>query len=306
MSSRRETSSSDEGAGAAMGAIARIWRRSNAPDYTGVVILLAGWIVVGLFATPFHRMFYVNDLRISYPHAEHQRVPVVMNFVYALFVPLGVLAAYNVVRQSRAAKHEATYLALTISIVTACFITDVIKNVVGRPRPDFLARCQPDPKIKPNILVSIEACTAPDGHTLQDGGRSFPSGHSAFAFSGLGFVRLFFAGQLRIFKHDSGGRDLSRALFCLAPILGAALIAISRTEDYRHDVYDISVGSLIGMTVAYWSYRRHWPTLTSDECDEPYPSTASDNPPAWQQIRDEEQGGAESNYELPQYGQPSN
>lgn len=278
---------------------------------------------VGLFATPFHRMFYVNDLRISYPHAEHQRVPVgkykrvfstlcslvtfptanvaVMNFVYALFIPLGVLAAYNTVRQSHAAKHEATYLSLVISIATACFITDVIKNVVGRPRPDFLARCQPDPSIKPNTLVSIEACTAPDGHTLQDGWRSFPSGHSAFAFSGLGFVSLFFAGQLRIFKHASGGRDLGRALFCLAPLLGAAMIAISRTEDYRHDVYDISVGSLIGMTIAYWSYRRHWPYLTSDDCDEPYPASDSENSATWQQIRDEEEAGAQSSYELQQY-----
>lgn len=225
-----------------------------------------------------------------------------MNFVYALFIPLGVLGVYNVARQSNVSKHEATYLPLVISIVTACFFTDVIKNAVGRPRPDLLARCQPDPATKPDTLVSIEVCTAPDGHTLQDAWRSFPSGHSTFAFAGLGFVSLYFAGQLRIFKHASGGRDLSRALFCLAPLLGAAMIAISRTEDYRHDVYDVTVGSIIGMTVAYWSYRRHWPKLTSDVCDEPYPPPGSENGPGWLHVRDEEEAGAESNYELRQYG----
>lgn len=26
--------------------------------------------------TPFHRMFFVNDLNISYPHASHERVSV--------------------------------------------------------------------------------------------------------------------------------------------------------------------------------------------------------------------------------------
>ena len=28
------------------------------------------------FIEPFHRMFYINDLAISYPHAEVERVPV--------------------------------------------------------------------------------------------------------------------------------------------------------------------------------------------------------------------------------------
>lgn len=66
--------------------------------------------------------------------------------------------------------------------------------------------------------------------------------------------------------------DLSRVLVALAPLIGAALIAISRLEDYRHDVYDVCAGSLLGILLANFSYRRYFPSLTASRCDEPYPS----------------------------------
>ena len=69
--------------------------------------------------------------------------------------------------------------------------------------------------------------------------------------------------------------DLSRVLLCLAPLIGAALIAISRLEDYRHDVWDVTCGSLLGISMAYFSYRRYYPSLRSTVCDEPYPSRAA-------------------------------
>ena len=66
--------------------------------------------------------------------------------------------------------------------------------------------------------------------------------------------------------------DLTRVLLALAPLIGAALIAISRCEDYRHDVYDVTTGSIIGMTLAYFSYRRYYPSLESPLCETPFPS----------------------------------
>jgi diacylglycerol diphosphate phosphatase/phosphatidate phosphatase len=282
--------------------IARFWKATHAPDYIGFALLLTAWILIVLFVTPFHQMFFINDLRISFPHAEHQRVSEFMNIVYAIIVPLIVLILWNLVARSSSAKHEVTYLSFGISIVLTAFITDVVKNAVGRPRPDLLARCQASSGTKPNLLVTIDACTAPKGFILHDGWRSFPSGHSSSAFAGLGFLALFFAGQLQVFRYAAGGRDLSRALLCLAPLLGAAMIAISRCEDYRHDVYDVCIGSALGMTVAYWSYRRHWPHLSNPRCDEPYPPPttegASQQQPGWQRVRDEEEAGADVGYEM--------
>lgn len=96
--------------------------------------------------------------------------------------------------------------------------------------------------------------------------------------------------------------DLLKALFCLAPLVGATMIAISRCQDYRHDVYDVTIGGLLGWTVAYWSYRRYWPRLSSAKCDEPYagPPGAAEDGPGYGRLRDEEEGAGGRNvgYEL--------
>ena len=56
------------------------------------------------------------------------------------------------------------------------------------------------------------------------------------------------------------------------PLIAAALIAISRCEDYRHDVYDVTVGSILGITIAHFTYRRYYPGLKARDCETPYPS----------------------------------
>ncbi|CRK22825.1 hypothetical protein BN1723_012795 [Verticillium longisporum] len=57
-------------------ALSRFWRRSHAPDYLGFFILFAAWMAIIAFVEPFHRMFFVNDLHIMFPHAEVERVSV--------------------------------------------------------------------------------------------------------------------------------------------------------------------------------------------------------------------------------------
>ncbi|KAI1326754.1 PAP2 superfamily protein [Xylariaceae sp. FL0255] len=269
--------------------LARFWTHSYAPDYLGFCALLAAYMILVFFVKPFHRMFYINNLDISFPHAEVERVPVWLNIVYAAGVPLVLVIIYNSITRASFHKHHSTILGLAIALILTSFLTDVVKNAVGRPRPDLIARCKPAAGTKPNILVTIDVCTETDPHTLQDGWRSFPSGHSSFSFSGLGYLAFFLAGQLRIFR---GQRDLGRALVCLAPLVGAALIAISRCEDYRHDVYDVCTGSLLGITVGFFSYRRFWPKLSSLQCWEPHPppGTELEDREGWQRVQDEEEG----------------
>lgn len=93
--------------------------------------------------------------------------------------------------------------------------------------------------------------------------------------------------------------DLTQVLVALAPLVGAALIAISRLEDYRHDVFDVTVGSALGITMAYCSYRRYFPSLRSSKCGEAFPSRAA---MALQsgvgKLRDEEQVHGSVNDEL--------
>lgn len=95
----------------------------------------------------------------------------------------------------------------------------------------------------------------------------------------------FLAGQLHVFRPRA---DLTRVLLTLAPLIGATLIAISRCGDYRHDVYDVTIGSALGMFVAYFSYRRCYPALKSPHCDQPYPSRA-DSANGFGKLKDEEE-----------------
>jgi len=87
-------------------------------------------------------------------------------------------------------KTNVTILGLAISVMLATFLTDVVKNSVGRPRPDLIDRCKPEKGTPEHILVTIDVCTETDYHVLHDGWRSFPSGHSSLAFSGLGYLAL--------------------------------------------------------------------------------------------------------------------
>ena len=203
------------------------------------------------------------------------------------------------------------WLGLGLSFVTAFFFAQAVKNLVGKPRPDFLARCNPDSanesayaleNYDPSgfVLVDWQICQAKNGSGVgisefDDGFRSFPSGHSSFSFSGLGYLALFLAGQCHVFRPRT---DLARVLLALAPLLGAALIAISRCEDYRHDVYDVTTGSLIGILVAYYTYRRYYPPLRSLRCDTPYPNPADS---AGFKSKDEENIRGAGEYELDEF-----
>ncbi|KAL9000698.1 MAG: hypothetical protein Q9169_000734 [Polycauliona sp. 2 TL-2023] len=223
-------------------------------------------------AEPFHRMFSLDNIAIQFPHAEIERVTV--RIIPLIIILISTLLIYPSNTPNRYHKAHVTILGLLISLILTSFITDVVKNAVGRPRPDLLARCKPAKGTPAHSLVTIDVCTEKDHHVLHDGWRSFPSGHSSFAFSGLGYLGLFLAGQLHIFRPRT---DLSRVLLALAPLIGAVLIAISRCEDYRHDVYDVTVGSILGISIAYFSYRRYYPSLKMRHCDLPFPSRAQAN-----------------------------
>jgi diacylglycerol diphosphate phosphatase/phosphatidate phosphatase len=70
--------------------------------------------------------------------------------------------------------------------------TDVrLQITVGRPRPDFFERCRlPPGTTNPEFgLATWHYCTRTE--LLQEGFRSFPSGHSSFAWTGMWFLVLY-------------------------------------------------------------------------------------------------------------------
>lgn len=106
---------------------------------------------------------------------------------------------------------HAGWQGLAMALFGTWFVTSALQMLCGKPRPDFLARCQPDLANLPvylvggtaNVssnsqLVSESICQNPDTACLNDGFMSFPSGHSSLSAAGLVYLSLFFASKFAV------------------------------------------------------------------------------------------------------------
>lgn len=102
-------------------------------------------------------------------------------------------------------------LGLALSLVSAWFFTQGMKNMFGKPRPDLIARCKPDLENAEKyvvggleftnmagLLYSADICTETDSYKLDDGFRSYPSGHASSAAAGLIYTSLFLASKFAV------------------------------------------------------------------------------------------------------------
>ena len=87
------------------------------------------------------------------------------------------------------------------------------------------------------------------------------------SFAGLGFLTFYLAGKLHLF--DKKGHT-TKAWLALTPLSGAALVAISRTMDYRHHWQDVLVGSILGLATSYFAYRQYYPHLSHPRSHKPF------------------------------------
>lgn len=242
------------------------WRVSD-------VVLLV--VLIGLYKVvykiePFQRQFTIGDLLISHPFAEVERVTNGQLFLYAVWVPLLTILVVSLVLTKPKNKIYVTYVALlgqALSALSASVVTDILKNAFGRHRPDFLARCIPRLDAPTDVLVyAKDVCTTDNLPRLLDGFRTTPLGHSSISFAGLLYVSLFLAGQLVATRPQAGAW---RSVVAFVPTLGAAMIALSRTEDYRHHFIDVFVGLCLGAVIALWLYFRLFPGLAHVRSFEP-------------------------------------
>ncbi|KAH6915942.1 lipid phosphate phosphatase 1 [Coprinopsis sp. MPI-PUGE-AT-0042] len=225
--------------------------------YTGDVVVFIALSILAYYAAVIpvtQRVFFMDDESIQYPHREEQ-IPDTLNDAVATFLPSAVIIAIALLNWSPM-HFVHGMLALVSTRLLNSLVTNFLKNRVGRLRPDFLARCQWD--------VILEACTGKENAVLE-GRRSFPSGHSSSAFSGMFFLSLVLAGQSAAWCFNARSRPWwassrwARLFISLAPLGWAFHVALTRVEDYRHHKEDVVAGGLIGALSAFACYTVYWP-----------------------------------------------
>ncbi|KAF8515964.1 phosphatidic acid phosphatase type 2/haloperoxidase [Gautieria morchelliformis] len=218
------------------------------------------WLLVGLgswvkIMPVFERDFMVDDPLIHHRHTK-QSVNGMLLTSLAVYIPLLIILVVGGSKRSWIGMHHGS-LSLFLAIASQRLIVNALKNGVGRLRPDFMARCKWDP--------SLAACTGhPDA--IRDGRRSFPSGHSSLAFTGLTFLSIYLVACMCPSQATSASSRLPNFLkskavsvfITLAPLGVATWIAITRLEDYRHHKEDVITGAGIGSLCAYVTYNIYW------------------------------------------------
>ncbi|KAL2990289.1 hypothetical protein AAZX31_11G190500 [Glycine max] len=169
--------------------------------------------------------------------------------ILSVFIPMFIFVAFYLARRDVYDLHLAT-LGLMFSSLIIGVITDSIKDVVGRPRPNFFQRCFLD-----NIPVFHKGngdvvCTGIKA-VIKEGYKSFPSEHTSWSFAGLGFLSWYLSRKVRVF--DRRG-NIGKLCLVLLPLLIAALVGITRVDDYWRHWTDVFVGGLIGLTVSSICY----------------------------------------------------
>ncbi|KAH9900986.1 acid phosphatase/Vanadium-dependent haloperoxidase [Cubamyces lactineus] len=242
---------------------------SYAPDWIVCIVLAAAFYALD-YVEGFKREFSLTDTSLLHTYAVHERVPPVALYMLCGVTPLVLQPVINVLTLRSWWDLHSSWLGLLLSLSITGGITQFVKITVGRPRPDLIARCIPKPgAVDPPLgLSTVAICTQTQQHILRDGWRSFPSGHSSLSFAGLGFLSFYLAGKMHLF--DTRGHTV-KAWLALTPLSAAALVAISRTMDYRHHWHDVLAGSILGIVTAYFSYRQYYPPLQSEMSHQPYP-----------------------------------
>lgn len=157
--------------------------------------------------TPNMRPFSPVDQNISYPFTRHEKVPNLLLLAVAVLAPAVIIFLIclffvpgpTVDRRTPRIKiwrrklweWNTGWLGLALGLATAFLVTNGMKNLFGKPRPDLLSRCDPDLAHIRDHVVGGYAGQVDEGillvsHTicrnralLDDGFRSFPSGHAS-------------------------------------------------------------------------------------------------------------------------------
>ena len=171
-------------------------------------------------------------------------------------------------RQGRQLMFHETVVGYLETVALSTGTNALIKNFVGRLRPDFQDRVRRwhcakgdlDASLCPAGIQPLSADADENEKIWFDGRRSFMSGHSVSAMNFTGYLSLSIGGQY-VWGEDATATSRSVGLAAQALLLTTGMfVAGSRFDDGRHHFGDVMTGSVFGLAIANFSYWRRFGT----------------------------------------------
>ena len=161
---------------------------------------------------PDFHTFSILDMDLSYPNRSAKLSTPLFVFLTIILPILGVVTSSLLVSSRKHSAQQnltlseirlenlhylnSALLGLGVSLATATVLVTGVKNLTGKPRPNFLSICDPDLDNIENftvgsfgarfnrfwVMVDVEICKQTDKVALRDGFRSFPSGFATCKF----------------------------------------------------------------------------------------------------------------------------
>jgi hypothetical protein len=179
-----------------------------------IIIIFLGIGGALTYVEPIKRDFSLTDKTLSFPYRK-DTISILVLFLVAVVAPAAIIALVCLLFVRLPTESGSTppssgshwrrklwewhcgWLGLALSIMLSLVLTQTMKNMFGKHRPDFLARCNPDIANMNDFvvggftsellegtsqLVKWQICISKDGSGVGtsefiDGFRSFPSGH---------------------------------------------------------------------------------------------------------------------------------
>jgi len=251
-------------------------------DYVTVAVIIAIHFVAELIP-PHERKFSITDESISYQYLGNEQISDISVIAIVSIVPSIISFIIIAITKGNSYEYHQFILTLATAVGLTIGFVDFSKALFGRFRPDFLSRCNIDYSkvdeivastysigglpVGENRLFDLSICSNNNTKVLDEGRRSFPSGHASSSFSSFMILSLFIAGRLRVFNNRF---CIWRLLLSSLPLFGAIYIVSTRYQDNLHHWSDLLAGTIIGCLISVIVYHFFYPPLNSEISDKPY------------------------------------
>jgi phosphatidate phosphatase len=226
-------------------------RWSPSFDLSGLLIVLFLLLVLAIvhFAVPLTPLFVPPDDSLSnFPSPATSTISSAMCFVLVIVINAAViLPSYFLAPRYPDHLHRfslsSAAWASSSSVLLTVAVTEILKNAVGRARPDIYSRCGHN--------ATYKSCAAVLGSAAADEFKSWPSGHASVSMSGFLFAFLFSQKVVR-------AKGLWVSVAGSALIVVALYVGVTRIRDFKHHTDDVLTGFFVGFLFTWLIWTRSY------------------------------------------------